>query len=106
MTGAVRRSDTVARLSGDEFTVLTGEPIDAEGVGVLGAKLVAACAAPVEVEDRMLRVSASVGVARFPEHGADADALLRAADAAMYVAKWSGAGRVQVGPATKGDRRS
>jgi diguanylate cyclase (GGDEF)-like protein len=106
MTGAVRRSDTVARLSGDEFTVLTGEPIDAEGVRVLGAKLVAACAAPVEVEDRMLRVSASVGVARFPEHGADADALLRAADAAMYVAKWSGAGRVQVGPATKGDRRS
>ena len=105
MGGVVRRSDTVARLSGDEFTVLTGEPIDTEGVRVLADKVAAACAAPVEVAERMLRVSASVGVALYPEHGADADALLRAADAAMYVAKWSGAGRVQVGPARKGDRR-
>jgi diguanylate cyclase (GGDEF)-like protein len=105
MSGAVRRSDTVARLSGDEFTVLTGEPVDADGVRVLASKLVAACAAPVEVEERMLRVSASVGVALFPDHGADADALVRAADAAMYVAKWAGTGRVQVGPAAKGDGR-
>lgn len=105
MTGAVRRSDTVARLSGDEFTVLTGEPVGADGVGVLATKLVAACAAPVELDERMLRVSASVGVALFPDHGANADALLRAADAAMYVAKWGGKGRVQIGPATKGDGR-
>jgi len=105
MTGAVRRSDTVARLSGDEFTVLTGEPVDADGVRVLAGKLVAVCAAPVEVEERMLRVSASVGVALFPDHGGNADALLRAADAAMYVAKWGGTGRVQVGPASKGDAR-
>ncbi len=105
MTGAVRRSDTVARLSGDEFTVLTGEPVDADGVRVLAGKLVAACAAPVEVDERLLRVSASVGVALFPDHGADAEALLRAADAAMYVSKWRGTGRVQVGPAAKGDAR-
>ncbi len=105
MTGAVRRSDTVARLSGDEFTVLTGEPVDADGVRVLASKLVAACAAPVEVDERMLRVSASVGVALFPDHGADAEALLRAADAAMYVSKWRGTGSVQVGPAAKGDGR-
>jgi diguanylate cyclase (GGDEF)-like protein len=105
MTGAVRRSDTVARLSGDEFTVLTGEPVDADGVRVLANKLAAACAAPVEVDERMLRVSASVGVALFPDHGADADALVRAADAAMYVAKWGGTGRIQVGPAAKGDAR-
>ena len=101
MSGAVRRSDTVARLSGDEFTVLTGEPIDAAGVRALADKLVAACAAPVEVEERMLRMSASVGVALFPDHGTDADALLRAADAAMYMAKWRGKGRVQVGPSNK-----
>jgi diguanylate cyclase (GGDEF)-like protein len=105
MTGTVRRSDTVARLSGDEFTVLTGEPVDTDGVRVLAGKLVAACAAPVEVDERMLRVSASVGVALFPDHGADADALVRAADAAMYVAKWGGTGRVQVGPVAKGDGR-
>jgi diguanylate cyclase (GGDEF)-like protein len=105
MTGAVRRSDTVARLAGDEFTVLTGEPIDAQNVRVLAEKLVTACAAPVEVDGRMLRVSASIGVARFPDHGADADALVRAADAAMYVAKWGGTGRVQVGPVAKGDGR-
>ena len=105
MSGAVRRSDTVARLSGDEFTVLTGEPVDAEGVRALADKLVAACAAPVEVDERMVRVSASVGVALFPDHGADADAMLRAADAAMYLAKWGGKGRVQVGPSNKGDGR-
>ena len=105
MSGAVRRSDTVARLSGDEFTVLTGEPVDAEGVRALAAKLVAACAGPVEVDERMLRVSASVGVALYPDHGLDADALLRAADSAMYLAKWGGKGRVQVGPALKGDGR-
>ena len=105
MTGAVRRSDTVARLAGDEFTVLTGEPVDAEGVRVLAGKLVAACAAPCAVDERMLRISASVGVALFPQHGGDAAGLVRAADAAMYVAKWSGTGRVLVGPAAKGSGR-
>lgn len=98
LAATVRASDTIARFSGDEFTVLTGAEIDDTGLRALGDRLLAACAAPVGVAGRSLRVSASVGLVRFPEHARDAEGLLRAADAAMYAAKWSGAGKVQVGP--------
>ncbi|MDF1521581.1 MAG: GGDEF domain-containing protein [Trueperaceae bacterium] len=98
LADALRGSDTVARLGGDEFAVLTGGAIDDDGAAVLAEKLVAACTARVEVDGRGLRVAASVGVARFPDDGTDADALVRVADAALEAAKWGGAGRVQIGP--------
>jgi diguanylate cyclase (GGDEF)-like protein len=82
----------VARLGGDEFAmVLLG--VDGEqGAAQAAAKVLAAFEAPFEVEGRTLRIGASVGIAIYPDHGADADTLVRRADSAMYAAKRSGRG--------------
>jgi len=72
------------RLGGDEFAV-----IDPDGVSAreIGARLRAACARPVRLDGGEYVVDASMGVAIFPDHAVDAEALLRAANAAMYQAK-------------------
>jgi predicted signal transduction protein with EAL and GGDEF domain len=86
----IRESDTLARMGGDEFTVLlTGleEPAAAEQVA---AKLAEIVGLPLIVEGRELRIGASVGIAVAPEDGADAATLLKNGDTAMYFAKSSG----------------
>jgi diguanylate cyclase (GGDEF)-like protein len=72
------------RLGGDEFAV-----VDPDGASAreIGARLRAACAQPVRLADGEYVVDASMGVAIFPDHAVDAEALLRAANAAMYQAK-------------------
>jgi diguanylate cyclase (GGDEF)-like protein len=83
---ALPPSDTVARLGGDEFAVLRpGE--DVAGATLAMQKLLAALEAPVVVEGQALPSQASIGLALFPEHGDDAQTLLRHADVAMYSAK-------------------
>lgn len=89
----IRRSDTAARLSGDEFAVLaTNLPRegDAETVAV---KLLETLAEPVAVAGRRHVPAGSIGIATYPSDGEDAGTLLRAADMAMYRAKHSGRGR-------------
>jgi diguanylate cyclase (GGDEF)-like protein/PAS domain S-box-containing protein len=82
----VRASDTVARLGGDEFAlVLPGA--DAPAAATTAAKLLAALERPVVLDGWELPLGASVGIAAYPEHGSDADTLLRRADMAMYAAK-------------------
>ncbi|MGJ7534628.1 MULTISPECIES: bifunctional diguanylate cyclase/phosphodiesterase [unclassified Variovorax] len=89
-TALLRDTDVVARFGGDEFVLvlenLSG-PKDAE---VLAEKVLACCAEPFVIEGRELHVSASVGVSVYPENGADAEALLKNADTAMYRAKEKG----------------
>jgi diguanylate cyclase (GGDEF)-like protein/PAS domain S-box-containing protein len=89
---AVRPADTVARLGGDEFVVVC-EEVDAEAALALGARLVAAIAAPLRVGDVEHQLSASIGVAL---GRTDPDALLGDADAAVYEAKAAGRGRVEL----------
>ncbi len=84
--GAVRAADTLARLGGDEFAVLLPDT-DEVGARRVAAAVLAALVAPFPVDGHTLDVGASVGVALYPAHGADAAALLRAADVAMYTAK-------------------
>jgi diguanylate cyclase (GGDEF)-like protein len=87
LRAALRRSDIVARLSGDEFAiVLPGvtTPGDAEGVARV---LVASCSSPLAVDGREVIVSCSIGLALYPDDASGADELLRAADAAQYRAK-------------------
>jgi diguanylate cyclase (GGDEF)-like protein/PAS domain S-box-containing protein len=83
-----RASDTAARVGGDEFVlVLTDLAVEDEAVPVL-SRASEALARPVHVAGgQVVRLSASIGVAFFPRDGADADALLRHADQAMYEAK-------------------
>jgi diguanylate cyclase (GGDEF)-like protein len=84
---AVRGVDTVSRHGGDEFVILLAEltqPSDAQAVA---EKLIAATAALGEVDGRIVSVTASVGIALYPDDGEDVDALVARADAAMYGTK-------------------
>jgi len=89
LRACVRASDLPARLSGDEFVVILEEIGGGEEAERIAAKIVAAMRAPFETGAGMLAVSASVGVALWVA-GQDEDALLAAADGALYVAKANG----------------
>src|SRR5690606_7235344 len=83
----VRDADTVARIGGDEFIVLLeGLHVHQEAVAV-AEKIRAALRRPIVVGGAMLTAVPSIGIAFHPEHGEDAQTLLRHADTAMYVAK-------------------
>jgi diguanylate cyclase (GGDEF)-like protein len=83
----LRASDTVARLGGDEFGVLLPDQSDPMDVVHVMEKIRQAVERPLVVQDLPLGVEASVGVAFYPDHGRTVDALLQAADVAMYAAK-------------------
>ncbi len=94
LQSSVRESDTVARLGGDEFAVLLPEVAGIERAVALGNKLLTAVGQPLHWQGRMLRVTASIGVARLRGLRVSADVLLEQADAAMYQAKREGKCRV------------
>lgn len=83
----VRTSDTVARWGGDEFTLILHETEEDWKAAVAARKIVHAFESPLHVDGQDVHVSASVGIARFPLDGEDAEALVSHADAAMYSAK-------------------
>ena len=87
LSGLLRRGDAVARLSGDEFVVLARDLQGPEQAVILAERMGEALRAPFDVDDLTLEVDASIGIACFPEHGADMDELLKRADVAMYDAK-------------------
>ena len=76
-----------ARLGGDEFTLVQECGPDAQGILAFGTSIVRAFDTPLQVDDREVIVSVSVGASIFPDHERDAEALLRAADAALFRAK-------------------
>ncbi len=86
LVSVLRRSDTVARLGGDEFAVLL-PGADAGEAKAVCRKIAAALEKPIRVENLRLRAGISIGVALCPDHGQDANLLMRFADVAMYEAK-------------------
>jgi len=86
MHALIDREDVVARLGGDEFAVLVSLE-RADRATELAAAIARGLEAPILYEGQPLDVGASIGIAVFPEHGMDAEALVRNADIAMYVAK-------------------
>lgn len=87
---ATRDTDIVARLGGDEFAILA-EPIGSDGeVEILARRVLKVLCQPLRVAGVQLLPTASIGGALYPPSGEDGDALLAAADAAMYVVKGSG----------------
>ena len=91
LRAALRESDTIARLGGDEFAVLL-PTADREGAVMTAQKILQTLERPFLFEELVLDVEASIGVALFPEHGLDAETMLRRADVAMYMAKQAGSG--------------
>src|SRR6202165_5240532 len=87
LAATLRQSDTVARLGGDEFAVLPAGGTDLEGGSHTAKKILRALEHPFVVDGRNIDVGASIGIAQCPEHGEEADTLMRHADVAMYVAK-------------------
>jgi diguanylate cyclase (GGDEF)-like protein len=93
LASQVRESDTLARLGGDEFVLIAPGPDD-HPAHVLAERLQAALREPIVIQDATCFAQASVGLAVYPQDGADAEALLRSADIAMYRAKAAGRGGV------------
>lgn len=83
----VRSSDTVARIGGDEFVVVLDTLRSTEHADRVAASIGASLAKPYPVSGNQISISASVGLALYPAHGTDAQALIKKADQAMYQAK-------------------
>ena len=88
----VRETDTVARIGGDEFTIILPQIRSARGPEVVAGQVLKALSAPFTVAGNEHFLNASIGIALHPADGASADSLLRNADTAMYRAKESGRG--------------
>ena len=95
LQGVLRASDTIARLGGDEFVILAGSA-NPDYVTQLAQKIVDQLRVPFPVFGESLSVTCSLGIAMFPDSGADGQQLLRAADMAMYTAKAEGRNRYHV----------
>jgi len=90
LSGSLRESDMVCRLSGDVFGVILAELENTEQAAVVGRRMIETLALPVKVDGQDLFATASLGVAFFPQDGQDGHTLVRNAEAAMRFAKQSG----------------
>jgi len=90
ITSCLRATDVVARFGGDEFMVLLPQVAHRADVEQVAQKVLRAIEAPLHAEGRPLSVTASVGIALFPDDGDRPDQLIKHADTAMYLAKARG----------------
>ena len=90
LSASVRKSDIVARQGGDEFVIGLTDIVDVEDVSKAAATVQASLARAIFLGDTELSASCSIGIAVFPDDGADYESLLREADIAMYQAKEAG----------------
>ncbi len=87
LRAATRECDTVSRLGGDEFAVVLTGLQSAHGAYITAGRILDSLAEPVTIDGHPCRIAGSIGAALAPEHAEDPDALLRAADTALYSAK-------------------
>lgn len=92
----IRKSDTIARLGGDEFTLILQDMKTPEIIESMAQRIVGSFAEPFLLQGRKTFISASVGIAIYPNDGETPDDLLRQADAAMYDAKAQGKNQYQI----------
>ena len=90
LLGAVREEDTVARLGGDEFMIARWHVNGAEETGMVAEKLIDVVGEPYEIDGHTVRITISAGASIYPDHGEDADELMKSADVALYEAKRAG----------------
>ena len=87
MIQAVRASDTVARLGGDEFGVIVGDLVSRSDADLIAQKIAQEVNTSVRIGNKAHKVTASIGIAMYPDDGSDADTLYRVADSNMYIQK-------------------
>ena len=91
LRSALRESDTVARMGGDEFSVLLPRTDESAALAV-ARKIHTALRQPFAVDGNRFEIGGSIGIAVYPDHGGDLESLLHRADVAMYLAKRNGGG--------------
>lgn len=87
-----RETDTVSRLGGDEFVILLPQILSEQDATSVANQVIHSLNIPFEIEQHILNISSSIGVAIYPTHGDTAQKLMKNADDALYVAKESGRG--------------
>ncbi|MDO8412477.1 MAG: EAL domain-containing protein [Gallionellaceae bacterium] len=95
LIAGVRTEDTVARQGGDEFIVLLPSINNAQDAGTVAEKLLEALVLPYQINNKELYISASIGIAIYPDDGQDVNTLLKNSDTAMYHAKEAGRNNCQ-----------
>jgi diguanylate cyclase (GGDEF)-like protein len=95
MQQCLREGDSVARLGGDEFVICLPEIDGDNDAALVAEKIQRLLAEPLAIGDHMLQVGSSIGISMYPHDGENADALIKAADAAMYDAKSKGRSNYQ-----------
>lgn len=93
LRSCVRGTDTVARIGGDEFTVLLPVVDGPNGAVQVAKKILQVLPVTTVIDGKPLTVTPSIGISLFPEHGQDAESLIAQADQAMYASKQSGRNR-------------
>jgi len=86
----IRKEDSLARLSGDEFTVIMEDLVHAEDASLLAKKILSVLQKPIFIDEYTLYISGSIGISLYPQDAMDAESLLKYADTAMYKAKENG----------------
>jgi len=105
LVNCVRAEDTVARMGGDEFTILLYDLADRNATSTVAQKVLDAVRHPVALGEHELFVTTSIGIAIFPDEGEDAESLLKNADRAMYRAKELGRDNYQYASSARFDSR-
>lgn len=93
LRGCIRRSDTVARVGGDEFVVVLESTAHVKDADTIAQKIADTIARPFDIQGHRIMVTASIGLVNFPQDGQTVDQLIRHADSAMYLAKQGGGHR-------------
>ena len=96
LQSCLRDGDTIARLGGDEFAIILSDIARAEDVGKVAQKIVNAMSKRFSLKGHELLITTSIGISLYPNHGGDAETLLKNADTAMYRAKGQGRNNYQV----------
>ncbi|ABO49880.1 diguanylate cyclase/phosphodiesterase with PAS/PAC and GAF sensor(s) [Desulforamulus reducens MI-1] len=91
----LRKGDTIARIGGDEFTILLHNITRAENASIVADKIIDTLANPWIIGNHEFHITTSIGIALYPDDGTDAESLLKNADAAMYQAKEMGRNNYQ-----------
>ncbi|MFZ0633201.1 MAG: EAL domain-containing protein [Acidobacteriaceae bacterium] len=94
MKARFRQSDTLARIGGDEFTLIIENIQGAEDADTVARDAMELLKAPFDVDGHSIRMTASIGISLFPDHAQEGGQLLRQADCAMFAAKRNGKNRV------------